>query len=315
MTAGQRKTVTGKKGAVYMHYTGTVWRPPYEAGSLLIEVTAGCTHHKCKFCTLYDDLPFKFRMSPLEDVEADLLEAQIQMRTGSKPVKRIYLVGANPFVLHFERLEKISKLIHQYFPECETIGCFARVTDVTLKTDEELQKLHQLGYDGITIGVETGDNEALAFMHKGYQAQEIAEQTKRLDQASITYNFFYLTGISGSGRGMEGALESAKIFNMTHPKIIGSSMLTIYPESGLYQEIQNGNWTEESELEKLNELKTLIEHLEIPVYFATLGASNAVRVEGMLPEDKKAMITRLEKICHPDNEAVLRQYRINLPHL
>ena len=123
-----------------MHYTGTIWRPPYEAGSLLIEVTAGCTHHKCKFCTLYDDLPFKFRMSPLEDVEADLLEAQIQMRSWrSKQVKRIYLVGANPFVLQFERLEKISKLIHQYFPECETIGCFARVTDVTLKTDEELR--------------------------------------------------------------------------------------------------------------------------------------------------------------------------------
>lgn len=35
-----------------MHYTGTIWRPPYEAASLLLEVTAGCTHHKCKFCTL-----------------------------------------------------------------------------------------------------------------------------------------------------------------------------------------------------------------------------------------------------------------------
>lgn len=299
-----------------MHYTGTIWRPPYEAGSLLIEVTAGCTHHKCKFCTLYDDLPFKFRMSPLEDVEADLLEAQIQMRSwGSKQVKRIYLVGANPFVLQFERLEEISKLIHQYFPECETIGCFARVTDVTLKTDEELRKLHHLGYDGITIGVETGDNEALTFMHKGYLAHEIVEQTKRLDQASITYNFFYLTGVSGSGRGIESALESAKIFNMTHPKIIGSSMLTIYSESELYQEIQNGNWVEESELEKLGELKTLIKHLEIPVYFATLGASNAVWVEGTLPKDKQAMIARLEKICHPDNETVLRQYRTNLPHL
>ena len=39
---------------------------------------------------------------------------------------------------------------------------------MTLKTDEELKKLHRLGYDGITIGVETGDNEALTFMHKGY---------------------------------------------------------------------------------------------------------------------------------------------------
>lgn len=50
---------------VNMHYTGTIWRPPYEADSLLLEVTAGCTHHRCKFCTLYSDLPFEFRMSSL----------------------------------------------------------------------------------------------------------------------------------------------------------------------------------------------------------------------------------------------------------
>ena len=58
-----------------MHYTGTIWRPPYEAYSLLVQVTAGCTHHSCKFCTLYEDLPFKFRMSPLSEVESDLAEA------------------------------------------------------------------------------------------------------------------------------------------------------------------------------------------------------------------------------------------------
>ena len=60
-----------------MHYTGTIWRPPYEASSLLLEVTAGCTHHRCKFCTLYHQLPFEFRMSPLEDVERDLQEVQL----------------------------------------------------------------------------------------------------------------------------------------------------------------------------------------------------------------------------------------------
>ena len=51
------------------------------------------------------------------------------------------------------------------------------------------------------------------------------------------------------------------------------------------------------------------------MYFATLGASNAVWVEGTLPKNKETMIAQLEKICHPDNEAVLRQYRTNLPHL
>ena len=171
-----------------MHYTGTIWRPPYEASSLLLEVTAGCTHHKCKFCTLYEELPFKFRMSPLEDIEADLKEAHSIFRLwNTRKVTRTFLTGANPFVLKFDRLMAIADLIHKYFPTNESIGCFARVTDVTLKTDDELIALRKAGYDGLTIGIETGDDEALQFMNKGYLAVDIVKQCKRLDQAGISY--------------------------------------------------------------------------------------------------------------------------------
>lgn len=65
---------------IIMHYTGTIWRPPYEAYSLLVQVTAGCTHHSCKFCTLYEDLPFKFKLSPFSEVKADLAEASKNYR-------------------------------------------------------------------------------------------------------------------------------------------------------------------------------------------------------------------------------------------
>jgi len=312
---------------MHMHYTGTIWRPPYEADSLLLEVTAGCTHHRCKFCTLYEDLPFRFRMSPLEDVEADLAEAQMLFHTpmrkladqlyglSSAPIRRVFLTGANPFVLQFKRLKAIADLIRKYFPECSSIGCFARVTDVALKTDEELRALHGLGFDGITIGVETGDNAALEFMRKGYPAGAIVEQARRLDGAQIAYRFFYLAGISGAGRGTEGALESARLFNQTHPDIIGSSMLTIFPTSELYQEIRRGNWREEGELEKLEEVRTLVEHLDIPVFFAMLGASNAVSVQGFLPDDREKLAAALTRVCDPKNEAALRQYRAALPHL
>lgn len=96
-----------------MHYTGTIWRPPYEATSLLLEVTAGCTHHKCKFCTLYNDLPFKFRMSPMEDIEADLQEARaVYQRWNRRGAERVFLTGANPFVLSYDKLMAIAELIH-----------------------------------------------------------------------------------------------------------------------------------------------------------------------------------------------------------
>ena len=311
-----------------MHYTGTIWRPPYEASSLLLEVTAGCTHHKCKFCTLYNDLPFKFRMSPLEDVESDLQEAQLwstdpiallTARLQGLPrlerIQRAFLTGANPFVLKSERLLAIADLIRQYVPSIKTIGCFARITDVTLKSDEELASLHQAGYDGLTIGIETGDDEALRFMNKGYAAADIVKQCQRLDQAGIHYSFFYLVSISGAGRGEIGAKATADVCNRLHPTLIGVNMLTIYPDSELYQEIQRGSWKEESEIEKYKEIRTLLESLEIPTQFAALGASNAFQFQGTLPEDKAALAAALDKIIETVKEDDLREYRVNLRHL
>ena len=122
-----------------MHYTGTIWRPPYEADSLLLEVTAGCTHHKCKFCTLYNDLPFKFRMSPLEDIVCDLQEvkrAKNGWNTGR--IDRVFLTGANPFVLSYDKLAVIAELIRKHIPSVKSIGSFARITDIMPKTDAEL---------------------------------------------------------------------------------------------------------------------------------------------------------------------------------
>ena len=311
-----------------MHYTGTIWRPPYEASSLLLEVTAGCTHHKCKFCTLYHDLPFRFRMSPLADVESDLQEAQLlstdpialltaRLQGLPRPehIRRAFLTGANPFVLSGRRLMDIAELIQKYMPSIKTIGCFARITDVTQKSDEELASLRQAGYDGLTIGIETGDDEALDFMNKGYAAADIVEQCRRLDRAGIGYSFFYLVGISGAGRGEIGAKATAEVCNQLHPALIGVNMLTVYPDSELYQEIQRGRWKEESELEKYREVRTLLENLNIPTRFAAMGASNAFQFQGSLPEEREVLAAALDRIIETVGEEELRAYRVNLRHL
>ena len=55
-----------------MHQTGQIYRPPSEASVQRLEVTIGCSHNKCSFCTMYRKTPF--RVAPLEDVEMDLKE-------------------------------------------------------------------------------------------------------------------------------------------------------------------------------------------------------------------------------------------------
>lgn len=92
-------------------------------------------------------------------------------------------------------------------------------------------------------------------------------------------------------------------------------MLTIFPESELYQQIQHEKWAEESELEKFAELKTLIENLNIHTEIMTEGASNLVRLHGNLPTDKQKLICYLEHLLHTADENTLRDYRTHLRHL
>ncbi|MDE6913152.1 MAG: radical SAM protein [Lachnospiraceae bacterium] len=299
-----------------MHYTGTIWRPPYEAASLLLEVTAGCTHHKCKFCTLYNDLPFPFRMSPMEDIVDDLQEVQKALsRWNDRKIDRVFLTGANPFVLSYDKLAAIATLIHEYLPSVSSIGCFARITDISPKTDSELAQLHAAGYDRLTIGVETGDDNALQFMNKGYGSSDILTQCQRLDAAGIRYSFFYLAGISGAGRGETGAERTAALCNCLHPITVGANMLTIYPDSALFGEIKHGNWQEESELEKYRELRTLVAQLRIETTFAAFGASNAFQMQGSLPNEQKKLLSVLDRIIETVSEEELRRYRKAVHHL
>ena len=298
-----------------MHYTGTIWRPPYEAGSLLLEVTAGCTHHKCKFCTLYNDLPFTFRLSPLEDIEADLQEAAKRNRMWGWKDRRVFLTGANPFVLRYTFLMEIAGLVKKYFPSYRSIGSFARITDISMKSDKELIQLKKAGFNGHTIGMETADDKALGFMNKGYSKNDILVQCRRLEQAGISYKFFYLVGISGKNKGTEGAKVTAEICNQLHPELVGANMLTIYKNSLLYQEIRKGNWRPESEMEKYKEMKTLVKNLSIETEFAAMGASNAVQLYGILPKDRMKLLSVLDGIIDNVDEKELEYYRKNLRHL
>lgn len=250
-------------------------------------------------------------MSPLSEIEEDLRELYVFAPDST----RLFLVGANPFVLSTERLKEIARLAKQYLQRLTSIGCFARVTDITAKTVGELKELRAVGYTKITVGVETGDDNALEFMNKGCRADDILEQCRKLDSANIEYNFFYLTGISGLGMGKSGAERTAEIFNRLAPKIVGASMLTVYPESALYGEILRGYWQEETEREKLAEMRTLIERLEIRTHFAALGASNMFMLHGDLPCDKEKLIGTINNILQNYSEEELREYRVNLKHL
>ena len=92
-------------------------------------------------------------------------------------------------------------------------------------------------------------------------------------------------------------------------------MLTIYPDSELFAEIQRGDWLEEGEVEKYKEVRTLIENLQIPTIFAAMGASNAFQFHGRLPKDKEKLLVFLDEIIGNVSEEELQRYRKSVYHL
>lgn len=292
-----------------LHFTGQIWRPPYEAASQLLQVTAGCSWHQCKFCSLYHGTPF--RMSPLSEIEEDL---QV-IKTWQPRARRVYLTGANPFVLSYDKLMHIAILLRQYLPDMVSFGMFARVTDIAPKSIEELKNLRHMKLDNINIGIETAHNPTLDRMNKGYRASDILVQLSKLDEAGITYNIVYLNGLGGKGLGIESAIATAEVVNQLHPFIINIVSLTIFPESQLYKEMKAGTYTEEPEAERLMEARTLIDRLTVQTTILSNHISNTVPMTGILPKDKAALLHELDQAIAAFPEEELKTYRYRVWHL
>lgn len=250
-------------------------------------------------------------MSPLAEIEEDL---QI-IHKWQPRARRVYLTGANPFALSYNRLMDIAVLLRRYLPEMVSFGMFARVTDIESKSVDELKNLRHMKMDNINIGMETAHDLTLDRMNKGYHASDILEQLSKLEEAGIRYNVVYLNGLGGKGAGVESATITADILNRLHPFIINIVSLTIFPESQLYQELKDGAYIEEPEIERLIEARTLISNLTIKTNILSNHISNTVPVTGLLPNDKAMILRQLDEAIAKFPEETLKSYRTRVRHL
>ena len=273
-----------------MHYTGQVYRPPMENDTPLLEITAGCSHNRCAFCTMYNKTPF--RASKLEDIEADLSELR---HTLGEDVRRIFLLNGDPFVLPTERLLKISELAHDYFPAIDTLTCYASINDLNNKSDADLKALRKAGYNDLYMGLESGWGPAISRMRKGFTIDEAHHHLERLLNAGFRYAALLMLGAGGRGNSAINATETAKLLNRYKPFTIAAVATAVSPESALARMRDAGEYVELTEGEMLDEELMLLKSLDMDDDCMFFGSHpyNVLPVSGLFSQ-KEGMIAYLE---------------------
>lgn len=292
-----------------MHFTGRTWRPPYEAHSVIIQATSGCTYGKCRFCSLYQGECF--RMSPLREFEEDLEEIKFYQPYA----RRIFWTGADPFAMSYENLKLRALTVRDYLIKCQAMAMFASIRNIRDKEAWQLKKLRAMGIHGLTIGTESGDDDTLLLAGKNYTAADILEQCRKLQEAGIEYYLVYMTGLAGRGNGYRNAVNSARLFSRLNPYFISVSSLTLFPGTELYRMEQEGKFVPAGEKERLQELQVFIRNLQVRTHLFANTGSNYYPVTAYLPKEREAVIWELQYVIDTGSEEEMAAYRRNLKSL
>ena len=250
-------------------------------------------------------------MSPMEEFEEDLAE----IKSYQPYARRIFWTGANPFAMSYENLKLRALTVRDYLIKCQTMAMFASIRDIKNKEVWQLRKLRAMGINGLSIGVESGDDKTLALANKGYTAADILEQCRKLDESGIEYYFVYMTGLAGKDGGYRNARNSAELFSQLNPYFVSVDSLTLFPDTELYQMAQQGLFVPAEEKERIRELQMLINNLNIRTHLFANTVSNFIPVTAYLPYDREKVTNELQYVLDNTDEMEMRKYRNNLKSL
>lgn len=217
--------------------------------------------------------------------------------------------------MNFEHLKERALAVYDYLPECQTMAMFACIRDIKNKTVKQLRILCALGINGLSIGVESGDDLTLQLANKGYTAKDIIDQCRKLDEAGIEYYFVYMTGLAGKGKGYRNAIHSAKVFSKLNPLFVHVDSLKLFEGTKLYDMAQAGTFIPAGEKERLEELIVFIQNLNIRTHLFANTVSNYYPVSAYLPRDREKIIYELQYIIDAVSEDEMLDYRKNLKSL
>ena len=303
-------------------------RPPNEARSLLLRLTRNCPWNQCLFCPVYKTR--KFSLRTVDEIKHDILAAKkiadeikaLSWKQGhsgavndavistlfNQPgtntnynsiaawlyyqTDACFLQDADNLIMKTKDLVEVLTFLKEQFPDIKRITTYSRSRTVIRKSVDALKQIRQAGLDRVHIGLETGYDALLKLMKKGVTAAQHIEAGKKLLQAGMQVSEYVMPGLGGQEMWREHAVETAKVLNQINPHFIRLRSLRVPEHIPLYEKLEDGSFTEQTDDMLAKEIELFIETLEgITSTVTSDHIMNLLEeVSGQFPDDKEKML-------------------------
>lgn len=273
-----------------MRYEGMVYRPPSEAGSLIIQATIGCPHNRCAFCAMYRGS--RFRIRKVDEIREDLDMAREYY---GDAVRTVFFADGNTIVMRTPELVEIFQYTRSIFPALERITLYGSARFIVKKTPEELSALRNAGLKRLHSGMESGDDEVLRRINKGATSGEIIRAGIMVREAGIELSEYIMVGVGGRELWRQHAINSARVLNRINPDFIRLRTFMPFPGTPLYDQYQQGEFGLLTPHEALRETRLFVENLHgIESQLVSDHVSNYRNVQGRLTDDQDKMLKEID---------------------
>lgn len=273
-----------------MHLIPPILRPPSEAGSILLQVTTGCSHNRCSFCGMYKEKPFTIRCD--EAVQRAIAHAAGE----HSDVNRAFLLDGDALIIAQPRLMEILHRIARGLPWVRRVACYASAKSIAAKSDEELAQLRGAGLTLVHMGLESGDDETLRHVHKYGDSAFIVAQGKRAQAAGLKLFVTVILGLGGVARSEVHARETARALSALDPRYVGALSLMLVDNTELYRQCRDGTFELPDARGLLGELRELVGRLDVSAcLFFSNHASNHLSLQVRLPSQRDAAVRMVDE--------------------
>ena len=272
-----------------LYSSDTVYPPPLESKSALLEITTGCSYRRYKFCDFPKDT---FSISSMAEIARRIELLRLVIDGNS----RLHLLGCNPFCLHTKQLLSILAMIHDRLPCVREVSMYARADDVLRKSSQELKGLAHAGLTDLHIGLESGSNAVLTIHEKGETVEDMEAAMDALDACGIRYHLTAIPGLGGRELSREHAVKTAAVISRHRPMSVWCIALKVWPDTPLSRMVEEGEFKPLTFEEILQEEQEMVSHIDVtlPMLYVDSTVLNKYTIIGMLPDQKNAVLHQMD---------------------